>query len=93
MRCIGATHDQSPNNILALGDFFMTGNDLLTTKQTCELTGLSHTTIHRLRRDNDFPIPIRLGRAGVRFKRDEVEAWLENRPRVNEGRKCKTSIA
>ncbi|MDE0331482.1 MAG: helix-turn-helix domain-containing protein [Nitrospinae bacterium] len=64
----------------------MAANDLLTMKQVCELVGLSHTTIHRLRNENDFPSPIKLGQAAVRFRRDEVEAWLANRPRVDERR-------
>lgn len=65
----------------------MAANDLLTMKQVCEFVGLSHTTIHRLRNENDFPSPIKLGQAAVRFRRDEVEAWLANRPRVDERRR------
>ena len=56
---------------------------LLTTKEAAELVGTSRYTINRLRAENDFPIPIRL-RGSLRFRRDEIERWLANRPRVNE---------
>ena len=64
----------------------MTPSDLLTMKQVCQLVGLSHSTIHRLRNEDDFPSPIKLGQAAVRFRRNEVEAWLADRPRVDRRR-------
>ena len=68
----------------------MNASDLLTMKQVCQLVGLSHSTIHRLRNEDDFPSPIKLGQAAVRFRRNEVEGWLENRPRVDERRRNST---
>lgn len=56
---------------------------LLTTEQTVKFTGLSTTTINRLRRDGDFVVPIRM-RGTIRYRLDELEQWLADRPRVNE---------
>ena len=56
---------------------------LLSIKETSKLVGISTHTINRLRREGDFPIAIRL-RGTIRFRQDEVEEWLLDRPRVND---------
>ena len=61
-------------------------------KETSKLVGISTHTINRLRREDDFPIPIRL-RGTIRFRRDEVEAWLLDRPRVTERTKTHQKVS
>lgn len=38
-------------------------------------------TVHTARRTPDFPSPIQLSKRSIGFKRSELQAWLENRPR------------
>lgn len=45
-------------------------------------TGLSKSTIDRLRAEGDFPQARRLGRQAIGFLKSEIEAWLANRPVV-----------
>lgn len=46
------------------------------------LTGLSKSSIDRLRAEGDFPQARRLGRQAIGFLKAEVETWLANRPVV-----------
>ena len=46
-------------------------------------TGLSRTTLWRLRRTGEFPAPVRLGGDGSRavgWLRNDIEAWIISRP-------------
>ena len=56
--------------------------DMLTKKQTGELTGY-HPEYHmQLARKGLFPQPIRLGpsiKSAVRFVKEEVDQWIEER--------------
>lgn len=47
-------------------------------------TGLSKSTIERLRREGDFPQARRLGRQAIGFLKAEIETWLSNRPVVTQ---------
>ncbi len=42
---------------------------------------LGRSAIYHLRKDPDFPTPIRLGQRAVGWKRSEVDAWIESRSR------------
>ena len=53
---------------------------LLRRRQIEEITGLSRSSIYRLMQTGDFPRPIRVGPAAVRWKASEITAWLESRP-------------
>jgi prophage regulatory protein len=48
------------------------------------LTGLSKSSIDRLRAEGDFPQARRLGRQAIGFVKSEVEAWLASRPVVSQ---------
>ena len=48
------------------------------------VTGLSGTTIWRREREGKFPRRRRVGPNVVAWRSDEVEAWIEGRPRANE---------
>lgn len=46
-----------------------------------EATGLSRTTIWRLETQSDFPKRIKLGPNSVGWIADEIQNWLDTRPR------------
>lgn len=46
-------------------------------------TGLSRTTIWRREREGEFPERVRLGGNSVAWREEEVERWIENRPRAS----------
>ena len=61
----------------------MNVNDrLLRRRQVEEITGLSRSSIYRLMRNGDFPLPVKVGPAAVRWKASDISAWLESRPRA-----------
>ena len=54
---------------------------MLMTRQDVEkMLSLGRSTIYRGMKEGWFPLPIRIGPRAVRWKRSEVEAWLEARP-------------
>lgn len=56
--------------------------EVIRSKHLRHFTGLSRTTIWRLEREGNFPARIRLGYAGVGWRRSEIETWLATRPEV-----------
>ncbi len=52
--------------------------NLMTKAETCEYLNLSDSTIYRLRRDNVFPKPLQLGSRNLRWKRKDIDNWLES---------------
>jgi prophage regulatory protein len=58
-------------------------NKVLRRKQMLEIIGVSNTTQWRLEKAGDFPARIKLGRASVGWRLDEVEEWLKGRDRVS----------
>lgn len=59
---------------------------LLRLPQVQERVGLSRTAIYIKASAGDFPSPVALGsgggRSSVAWRSDEVQAWIEARPRV-----------
>jgi excisionase family DNA binding protein len=55
---------------------------LLTIREVAELLGMSESSVRRAWYDGNFPKPIRLGRRGLRWRRDDVESFLANKPGV-----------
>ena len=53
---------------------------LLRRRQVEEVTGMSRSSIYRLMQDGEFPRPVRVGPAAVRWKASDLTAWLESRP-------------
>lgn len=51
--------------------------------QISELTSLSRTTIWRLESQGDFPKRLQVGNRGVGWLLNEVENWMQSRPRCN----------
>lgn len=59
----------------------MNVNDrLLRRRQVEDITGLSRSSIYRLMRNEEFPLPVKVGPAAVRWKASDILAWLESRP-------------
>ena len=56
--------------------------DLLTRKQVEEKVQLTTSSIYRLMRAGKLPAPIRIGENAVRWRSDELSAWIESRPRA-----------
>lgn len=51
---------------------------LLSPKQAAALLGLARASIYKIAaRDPDFPRPIHVTPRAVRFRRDELDAWIE----------------
>ena len=57
---------------------------ILTYREVCERTGQSRAGIWRLVKGARFPQPVSLGTPRrVGFYEDEVQSWIETRPRVS----------
>ena len=58
---------------------------ILRAKAVKERTGYSRVQIWRKSRDpdDDFPAPMQLGPNSIGWYEDEIDTWLETRPRVN----------
>ena len=54
---------------------------ILRTSDVTRLTGLSRTTMWRLERAGQFPQRIRLSGNSVGWRDEEVQHWVETRPR------------
>ncbi len=53
--------------------------EMLTRAQVLKVLGVSRTTLWRWQAAGEFPSPLRLGDATFRWRRAEIEAWLESR--------------
>lgn len=53
--------------------------ELMTIDDVERLTTLKKSTIYRMQKDGDFPVARRLGAKMVRWKRSEIQAWLDRR--------------
>ncbi len=51
---------------------------LMTKAETCEYINVSDSTLFRLRRDNMFPNPLQLGARTIRWKRKDIDDYLES---------------
>ena len=45
-----------------------------------EITGLARSSIYRYMQEGDFPRPVRVGPAAVRWRESDIVRWLESRP-------------
>ena len=63
----------------------MTVNDipqLYRLPEVIRLTGLSKTSIYRLEGEGKFPTRFQLTESTVGWRADEIETWINDRPRV-----------
>jgi len=49
---------------------------LISLTDTCKLTSMSKTMIHRLRSEGRFPAAVALGEKRIAFVRSEVHEWI-----------------
>lgn len=61
----------------------MKSERLLHRKEVELLTGLARTSIYRLMRQGEFPVPLKVGPRAVRWPEGEIERWLADRPRAH----------
>lgn len=53
---------------------------LLRRREVEKITGMSRSSIYRLMNEGEFPRPVRVGPAAVRWKASYIMAWIESRP-------------
>ena len=53
---------------------------LLRRRQVEEITGMSRSTIYKMMQNGDFPRPVKIGPAAVRWRSSDITAWVESRP-------------
>ncbi len=53
--------------------------NIITSKKACEIAGVSRVTMWRLRKEGDFPAPVRRGSASKGYIQKEVEDWVAGR--------------
>ena len=58
---------------------------LLRIRDVCEKTALSRTTVWRLERAGQFPSRLKVGHSAVRWREDEILAWIDSRPMAGNG--------
>ena len=58
---------------------------MLTVAEVQACLGLSRSTIWRRRQEKRFPLPCDIGNGRIRFRSDEIEAYVTELPRVQFG--------
>ena len=53
---------------------------LLRRREVERITGMSRASIYRLMQVDEFPRPVKVGSAAVRWKESDIAAWIESRP-------------
>ncbi len=53
---------------------------LLRRREVEDITSVSRSSIYRLIQNGEFPRPVRIGPAAVRWRASDITAWLESRP-------------
>lgn len=60
----------------------MTETKLIRLPEVESRCGLKKSCIYQLIKNNKFPIPVRLGSKSVAWKSDEIQRWIDQRPRT-----------
>ena len=55
---------------------------LLNRREVQQACGLSKSTLYRLMRSGYFPEPLKIGPKAIRWRLDEIQEWVESRPRA-----------
>ena len=55
---------------------------LLTLQEVKRQVSMSRSSIYAQMAVGAFPRPIRVGARGVRWRADEIQAWIDSRPRA-----------
>ena len=54
---------------------------LLRLSKVIDLCGLQKSAIYKLLSENQFPRPVKLGPRAIAWRSDEVQTWINARPR------------
>ena len=58
--------------------------------ELCRTLGLSRATVERLVAEKRLPHPCKLGARSVGWRSDEIEAFINNLPRIDNAYSCRT---
>lgn len=62
----------------------MVDDDRMLRREEVEaFVGLSSSAIYRMMRRDEFPLPVKIGRKAVRWKRSELVEFLDRCPRAS----------
>ena len=59
---------------------FQMHDRLMRRREVEQVLGISRSSIYRLMQEGEFPRPVRIGPAAVRWRASDIAAWLESRP-------------
>ena len=48
--------------------------------EVLQYVGISHQTLYELMRREEFPRSVKIGPGSVRWRKDQIDKWLESRP-------------
>ena len=54
---------------------------ILSINDVVKITSMSNSTIYELNNSHDFPRPNRIGKRAVGCLRDDIEDWINTRPK------------
>ena len=57
---------------------------LLNVREVGKLVGLAPPSLWQMVRERRFPVPLRLSPRATRWRSDEIEAWIDSRPRTQD---------
>ena len=57
---------------------------LLRFAEVVELTGFARSKLYRMIADGAFPPPLKIGVKSVRFRDDDIHAWIDSLPTHSE---------
>jgi prophage regulatory protein len=55
---------------------------LMRFKKLRENVALGRTTIWQMVKDGRFPAPVRIGKNGIAWRSDEIQAWIKSREKA-----------
>ena len=61
------------------------GRPFMSMEEVVEMFGISKSTIYTRMRSGDFPLPIKTGQRGVRWRADELMTWSKTLPHAEYG--------
>lgn len=64
----------------------MAETTLLRMNQVETATGLKKSALYQRMKEGSFPAAVRLGPKSVAWRSNEVQAWIDSRPRVEQER-------
>ena len=66
---------------------------LLNVREVGKLVGLAPPSLWQMVREGRFPVPLKLSPRATRWRSDEVEAWIESRPRSRDDIRPRNRVA